>query len=165
MVEVGCGHVWDGWRIRMRVLTWLAPAHGERVALVAGLAHAHRRMIDHRADGGDAARSGARIGAALVHARLVRQALGAERALGPTVGRPADVVRQARAGGQLVDGAAQRVRAARRWLARIDGVLEDGCFYGGLGWWWGGDAGCGRGAWGDGRVASGSRHAYYTDRQ
>lgn len=115
-------------------LTWLALAHGERVALVAGLALAHRRMVDHPAHGRDAARARARVRAALVHARQVRTTFGAERALGPAVRGATDIVGQTGAGGQLVDGAAQGVGAARRRLARIDVDVADGwLFYVGSG--------------------------------
>lgn len=69
-------------------------------------------MIDYTADRADAARSRTRIRTAFIDARLLWQTFGAERTLGPTIGRPADIVGQTRAGGQLVDSAAQGVGTA-----------------------------------------------------
>lgn len=119
-------------------LTWLALARGEWIALVAGLALAHRRVVDHPAHGRDAARARTRVRAALVHARQVRTALGAERAFGPTVRGATHIVGLAGAGGQFVDGAAQGVGTARRRLARVDCDVADGwSFYrGGEGGSW-----------------------------
>ena len=95
-------------------------AAAEGVASEAGVAAAHGRVVDDGAAGVGAARAGARVPAALVHARAVAGALRVDGALGPAVGRRADVVGQAGAGGAAAPDLALGVRAARRRAARVD---------------------------------------------
>lgn len=91
----------------------------ERIAAVVKRTAAHRIVIGHLAAGVQAARARTRIGAPLIHARLVEIALGTGRAFRTTSGRHSDVVGLTRANRVLVDIAALAVRTARRWYARI----------------------------------------------
>ena len=87
-----------------RVLTHrYGRAGGERVARVPLVTGAHRYVVDDVAVGVGAARARARVPAPLPHARLLAGAVRAQHALGPAVGRGADVVREARAGRHAAD--------------------------------------------------------------
>ena len=78
-------------------------------------------MINDVAIGLVAARSGARIYAALVVAGQIAGAVGVYDALGPAVGRLANVAGEARAGRRVVNHATDGVRSARGRYARILG--------------------------------------------
>lgn len=82
--------------------------------------------------GFEATRSGTRVGALLVDARLIAGTVGVEDAFGSTVGRCTDVILEARAGWMVADHLAAGVRTARGWQARWRpfggfGVVGDGC--------------------------------------
>lgn len=98
-------------------------ASGVRIASETGCARASRRMLLHMAVGLRTAGAHARIHAALVLAGRVAGTVRVDHALGPTVGRPADIVGHARADRSLVDDATVGVAAARRRHARIGGLL------------------------------------------
>lgn len=70
-------------------------------------------MDDDVALGVQAAHARARIGAPVADACLLRGTLAVRYALGSTVGRRTDELRQARARRRIAAGAAQSVRAAR----------------------------------------------------
>lgn len=104
-------------------LTGLPLAAHEGVAHEAGLAAADGVVVDDAAARVRAARAGAGVGTALRHARVVLRAVGRDDALGPALRRRAHVARLARAHGRAVTPAAHAVRAARRRLARVHGLL------------------------------------------
>lgn len=68
---------------------------GERISGVTRHTLARRSVLDGCAHGVQATGTDARVGAALVHAGQVGRTVGTAEALGPAVGRTAEVVRQA----------------------------------------------------------------------
>lgn len=100
-------------------LTFLQVALGERIAVVAGHADAHRRVGHDSTLGIGSAGAWTRVDALVVPACSIVRALAVADALGSTVRRAADELRQTRARGRIVDYATLGVEAARRRLAGI----------------------------------------------
>lgn len=101
---------------------------GRRTAGEAESAAAVRRMVDHMAFGVGAARTLARILAALVAAGSLLRAVAVHDALRPALGvRIALVVGQTRAGSGAVLLVAQGVDAARRRVAWVGGLVVNDC--------------------------------------
>lgn len=86
---------------------------GEGISGVTRHTLACRPVLDDRAHGVQAAGADAWIGAALVHTGQVRRAVGTAEALGPAVGRTAEVVGQTGACRRTADIDAFRVGSAR----------------------------------------------------
>lgn len=81
---------WDnGWG----VLTFFTVARHKRIADKVQHTAADRIVTDDHAARVLAAGARARVDAALIHARLVLRTVGADDALGPTVGRRTDIER------------------------------------------------------------------------
>lgn len=83
-------------------------------------------MILHGAPGEFAASARTRVLASLIDTRGGAEALGVVGAFRPAVGRAADVVEQARAGGMRADHLALRVRAARVRRAGVPFAFRQG---------------------------------------
>ena len=96
-----------------------SPAAHEGVALVSLLAPAHGVVVDHLTLGVGAAGPGARVAALLVDAGQVAGALAVNPALGPAVGRGANIAGQTRAGRNVILASALRVWATWVRIARI----------------------------------------------
>lgn len=108
--------------------TWLRRAQRKRIAHKVLQTPAIRLMIGHRARGVHAAGTATRIDAALVDARLIAATVRILRTLRPAVGRPANVVADARADRRVADDATLRVGSAGRRIAGINGDgRTDGC--------------------------------------
>lgn len=103
------------------LLTFFPLARHKRIAHIVQLTAADRIVSDDHATGILAARARTRVDAALIDARPVLRAIGADDALGPTVGRCADAERRAGADGELVVQLALAVGATGRRVAGIDG--------------------------------------------
>ena len=97
----------------------------EGVALVSGEAGADGHVAPDATLGVLAALVVARVAALVADTGLVAGAVGADDTLGPTVGRTAAVVGQARARRAPVVVATLRVRPARTRLARTGRRLRD----------------------------------------
>ena len=83
--------------------TWPEDTAGERIPFVAGDTGAHCVVVVHLALGVEAAGTLARIRTLLVDAGEVICAVGGHQALGPAVGRRAEVALDARAHGLVVE--------------------------------------------------------------
>lgn len=100
-------------------LTLFALTCHKRIADKVELTAANRIVTDDHATRVLAARSGTRIDASLIHAGLILGAVRTDDALGPTVGRRANVCGRTTTDGMLLIDATLAVRAAWRRLARI----------------------------------------------
>lgn len=87
----------------MTLTDWNREAGSERVSSIAFVTRAHGHVVDDVTVGVGAAGAWARVAASLPHAGLLARAVRAQHALGPTVGRGADVVRETRAGRHAAD--------------------------------------------------------------
>lgn len=96
---------------------------GERVSHVTNLTGANRIVIHDGASGVGAARSRARVAAAVAGAGKSGGALGVDGALRPAVGRAGHVVGQARTSWTVSTHHTLGVGAARRWNARVAQVF------------------------------------------
>lgn len=107
------------------MLTFFRDAALERITGKAGRTATDRIVVDHLTAGIEATRTGARIHAFLLHARLVQGTFRANGTLGPASGRCTDVPDLARAHGVIVHIATLAVRTTGRWSTGIDGRMFD----------------------------------------